>query len=61
MTSQKSAVIVGGSRGIGLAVAQALATRGETVVVTSRDQERAEAAARRVLALMRSFRDNEFD
>jgi NAD(P)-dependent dehydrogenase (short-subunit alcohol dehydrogenase family) len=48
MTSQKSAVVVGGSRGIGLAVAQALAARGETVVVTSRDQERAEAAARRV-------------
>jgi NAD(P)-dependent dehydrogenase (short-subunit alcohol dehydrogenase family) len=36
MTSQKTAVVVGGSRGIGLAVAQALAARGETVVVTSR-------------------------
>jgi NAD(P)-dependent dehydrogenase (short-subunit alcohol dehydrogenase family) len=48
MTSQKTAVVVGGSRGIGLAVAEALAARGERVVVTSRDQERAEAAARRV-------------
>ena len=48
MTSQKTAVVVGGSRGIGLAVAQALAARGETVVVTSRDKERAEAAAHRV-------------
>jgi NAD(P)-dependent dehydrogenase (short-subunit alcohol dehydrogenase family) len=48
MTSQKTAVVVGGSRGIGLAVAQALAARGETVVVTSRDKERAEGAAHRV-------------
>jgi len=48
MASRKTAVVVGGSRGIGLAVAQALAARGETVVVTSRDPERAEAAASQV-------------
>lgn len=48
MASAKTAVVVGGSRGIGLAVAQALAARGETVVVTSRDPGRAEAAARQV-------------
>jgi NAD(P)-dependent dehydrogenase (short-subunit alcohol dehydrogenase family) len=48
MASRKTAVVVGGSRGIGLAVAQALAARGETVVVTSRDPERAGAAASQV-------------
>lgn len=44
----KTAVIVGGSSGIGLALAKTLAARGETVVLTSRDTARAEAAARSV-------------
>jgi NAD(P)-dependent dehydrogenase (short-subunit alcohol dehydrogenase family) len=48
MSGRKSSVIVGGSSGIGLAVAEALAARGEKVVVTSRDLGRAEAAARKV-------------
>jgi len=48
MSGRKSSVIVGGSSGIGLAVAEALAARGETVVVTSRDRGRAEAAARKL-------------
>jgi len=45
MAERKSAVVVGGSAGIGLATAKALAARGEAVIVTSRDQGRAEAAA----------------
>ena len=48
MSDRATAVVVGGSSGIGLAVAQALAARGESVVVTSRDPARAEAAARQV-------------
>ena len=48
MSERKSSVIVGGSSGIGFAVAQALAARGEKVVLTSRDAGRAEAAARKI-------------
>jgi short-subunit dehydrogenase len=48
MASRKTAVVVGGSSGIGLAVARALATRGEAVWVTSRDPAKAEAAAGKV-------------
>jgi short-subunit dehydrogenase len=48
MAGRKTAVVVGGSQGIGFAAAQALAARGEAVVVTSRDREKAESAARRV-------------
>lgn len=48
MSGQVCAVVVGGSAGIGLAVAQALAARGEAVFVTSREQSRADAAARQV-------------
>jgi len=48
MASRKTAVVVGGSSGIGLAVAEALAARGEAVWVTSRDPKKAEAAAGQV-------------
>ncbi len=48
MASRKTAVVVGGSSGIGLAVAEALAARGEAVWVTSRDAKKAEAAAGKV-------------
>jgi NAD(P)-dependent dehydrogenase (short-subunit alcohol dehydrogenase family) len=48
MADRKTAIVVGGSQGIGFAAAQALAARGEAVVVTSRDPARAEAAARKV-------------
>ncbi len=48
MADRTTAVVVGGSNGIGLAVARALAARGELVAVTSRDPARAEAAARQV-------------
>jgi len=48
MSERKSSVIVGGSSGIGFAVARALAARGEKVALTSRDAGRAEAAARKI-------------
>ncbi len=48
MAARKTALVVGGSQGIGLAVAQALAARGQSVVVTSRDRQKAESAARSV-------------
>jgi NAD(P)-dependent dehydrogenase (short-subunit alcohol dehydrogenase family) len=40
--------VFGGSGGIGFAVADALARRGERIVLTSRDAGRAEAAARKI-------------
>ncbi|MGP3953225.1 SDR family oxidoreductase [Streptomyces sp. 7N604] len=44
----RTAVITGASRGIGLAIAQAIAAAGGNVVLTSRSQEAADAAAARV-------------
>jgi NAD(P)-dependent dehydrogenase (short-subunit alcohol dehydrogenase family) len=41
----RRALVTGGSRGIGLAVAQALAERGWRLVLVARDAERVEAAA----------------
>lgn len=41
-------VIVGGSSGIGLVIAQRLADRGDEVVITSRDAARADAMAREI-------------
>nr|WP_228820909.1 SDR family oxidoreductase [Nocardia abscessus] len=43
--SGKTAVVTGGSRGIGAATARALVTAGAKVVLTSRSQEAADAAA----------------
>jgi NAD(P)-dependent dehydrogenase (short-subunit alcohol dehydrogenase family) len=48
MAGRKTAIVVGGSQGIGFAAAEALAARGEAVVVTSRDPTKAESAARKV-------------
>jgi len=48
MSERNTSVIVGGSSGIGFAVAEALAARGERIVLTSRDAGRAEAAARKI-------------
>jgi NAD(P)-dependent dehydrogenase (short-subunit alcohol dehydrogenase family) len=48
MTERKTSVIVGGSSGIGFAVAEALAARGERIVLISRDAGRAETAARKI-------------
>jgi NAD(P)-dependent dehydrogenase (short-subunit alcohol dehydrogenase family) len=44
----RTAAVTGASRGIGLAIAQALAAAGANVVLTSRSQEAADAAAARV-------------
>jgi len=48
MIERKTALVVGGSSGIGLAVARALSQRGEQVVITSRDAGRASEAARKI-------------
>ncbi|MEB3022436.1 SDR family oxidoreductase [[Mycobacterium] crassicus] len=44
----RTAIVTGGSRGIGLAIGQRLAEAGANVVLTSRDQESADAAAAQV-------------
>ncbi len=44
----RTAVITGGSRGIGLAIGQRLAAAGANVVLTSRKQENADAAAAQI-------------
>jgi NAD(P)-dependent dehydrogenase (short-subunit alcohol dehydrogenase family) len=44
----RTAIITGGSRGIGLAIAQRLALGGANIVLTSRKQESADAAAEQV-------------
>ncbi len=52
MTTQdlngRTAIVTGGSRGIGLAIGQRLAAAGANVVLTSRDQASADAAAAQV-------------
>jgi NAD(P)-dependent dehydrogenase (short-subunit alcohol dehydrogenase family) len=45
MTESGAVVVVGGSAGLGLEVGRHYAERGRTVVVSSRDQARADAAA----------------
>jgi NAD(P)-dependent dehydrogenase (short-subunit alcohol dehydrogenase family) len=45
----KTAIITGASRGIGLAAAQALATAGANVVLTSRKQDAADEAAAQIV------------
>ncbi len=44
----RTAIITGGSRGIGLAIAQRLALGGANIVLTSRKQDSADAAAEQV-------------
>jgi NAD(P)-dependent dehydrogenase (short-subunit alcohol dehydrogenase family) len=43
-----SAIIVGGTQGIGLVLAGIMAARGDHVTIAGRDQDRAEAAARKL-------------
>jgi NAD(P)-dependent dehydrogenase (short-subunit alcohol dehydrogenase family) len=44
----RGAVVVGGSRGVGLAVAELLAAQGARVVVNGRDADAATEAAKRI-------------
>ncbi|NOT32826.1 MAG: SDR family oxidoreductase [Candidatus Eisenbacteria bacterium] len=44
----KVALVTGGNRGIGRAIVEALAGKGATVVLTSRDEARAQQAAREI-------------
>ncbi len=48
MLTGRGAVVVGGTRGIGLAVAELLATHGARVIVNGRDEDAATAAAQRI-------------
>ena len=55
------AVVTGGNRGIGLEVCRELARRGLTVVLTSRDLERGEAAAARLVTHGLDVRPRQLD
>ncbi len=46
--SGKVALVTGGSRGIGYAIAQILSENGATVVITAKDQERLESSASKI-------------
>lgn len=48
MSDQGSTVIVGGTSGLGREVAQVLAARGDSVVITGRDKAKAEAVAAQI-------------
>jgi NAD(P)-dependent dehydrogenase (short-subunit alcohol dehydrogenase family) len=48
MSEQHSAVIVGGTSGLGRQVAQVLATRGDGVVITGRDKAKAQTVAAQI-------------
>ena len=48
MADQGSAVIIGGTSGLGKQLAGVLAKRGDEVIVTGRDAARAQAAAREI-------------
>ncbi len=50
--SQKTAIVTGASRGIGLAIAKGLHAAGAQVVISSRKQEALEAAAREISPTM---------
>jgi len=50
MTDQRTALVTGGNRGIGLAICEGLVDRGLRVVMGSRDEANGEAAARALRA-----------
>ena len=58
--SQRTILITGGTSGIGLELARQLLARGNTVVITGRDQEKLDAA-RRTLAGVHVFRSDVSD
>ena len=49
----RAAIVTGGSRGIGFAIAAALVSRGSRVAITGRNQSDLEAAAKRLTAVAR--------
>jgi NAD(P)-dependent dehydrogenase (short-subunit alcohol dehydrogenase family) len=51
----RTAIVTGASRGIGLAIAQALAAAGTSVVLTSRRQDAADDAAKQVVGTAAGF------
>lgn len=55
MARQRSAMVVGGTSGIGREIAKVLAERGEEVVITGRDQTRAQAVAAELGARIRGL------
>jgi len=48
--SGKTALVTGGGRGIGLAIAKGLAEHGADIVIAARSKEQLEAAARQIHA-----------
>lgn len=48
MPDQGSVVIVGGTSGLGLTLAKALGARGDEVIITGRDQAKAQAVAKEI-------------
>ena len=55
MSDQGSALIVGGTSGLGQQIAQVLAARGDSVVITGRDKAKAQAVATQIGGLTRGL------
>ena len=55
MAEQSCAVVVGGTSGIGWQIAKVFSDRGENVVITGRDQARAQAAAAEIGSRVRGL------
>ena len=48
MANRQTAVIIGGTSGIGMKLAETLAQRGEQVFISGRDKARAQAVAKEI-------------